>query len=67
MSIVATRAPASAPPTHRTGFGAAVAAVAFAWAGVVVLAHAWLRTGRLPAALPVFTTLADAALVTAAV
>ena len=48
-------------------YRASVAAVAFAWAGVVVLAHAGLRPGRLPVALPIFTTLADAALVTALV
>jgi hypothetical protein len=52
-------------PAYSSEYRAAVAAVAFAWAGVVVLTHALLRTGRLPAALPVFTTLADAALVTA--
>ena len=32
---------------------------------MVVVAHAWLRAGRLPPALPALTTLADAALVTA--
>lgn len=48
-------------------YRASVAAVAFAWAGVVVIAHALLRSDRLPAGLPVFTTLADAALVTALV
>jgi hypothetical protein len=48
-------------------YRAAVAAVVFAWAGVVVLAHAWLRRDRLPPALPILTTLADAVLVTALV
>src|SRR5205807_5572172 len=54
-------------PAYSPEYRASVAAVAFAWAGVVVLAHAGLRAGRLPAALPIFTTLADAALVTALV
>jgi hypothetical protein len=54
-------------PAYSPEYRSSVAAVAFAWAGVVVVAHAGLRRGRLPAALPVFTTLADAALVTALV
>ena len=54
-------------PAYTPEYRASVAAVAFAWAGVVVLAHAWLRGGALPAMLPVVTTLADAALVTALV
>jgi hypothetical protein len=54
-------------PAYTPNYRADVAAVAFAWAGVVVVAHAGLRSGRLPTGLPVFTTLADAALVTALV
>ncbi len=54
-------------PAYSPDYRASVAAVAFAWAGVIVLAHAWLRRRRLPPALPVLTTLADAALVTALV
>jgi hypothetical protein len=51
-------------PAYTPEYRAAVAAIAFAWAGVVVLAYAGLQSGRLPAALPVFTMLADAVLVT---
>jgi hypothetical protein len=54
-------------PAYTPEYRAAVAATVFAWAGVVVLDHALLRSGRMPVALPVFTTLADAALVTALV
>jgi hypothetical protein len=54
-------------PAYTPDYRAAVAAVAFGWAGVVVVAHAWLRRGQTPAVLPVLTTLADAALVTALV
>jgi hypothetical protein len=54
-------------PAYTPDYRAAVAALALAWAGVVVLVHAWLRAGRLPPALPYLATLADAALVTALV
>jgi hypothetical protein len=51
-------------PAYTPEYRAAVAATAFAWAGVVVIAYAGLRSGRLLVGLPIFTTLADAALVT---
>jgi hypothetical protein len=54
-------------PTYTSAYRAAVTAVALTWAWVVVLAHLWLRQGRLPPALPYGTTLADATLVTALV
>jgi hypothetical protein len=54
-------------PAYTPQYRTAVTAVVFAWAGVVVLAYAWLRTGRLPVGLPTFTTLADAVLTTALV
>jgi hypothetical protein len=41
--------------------------VAFAWAGVVVVVYSLLRAGKMPAMLPILTTLADTILVTTVV
>lgn len=54
-------------PSYTPGYRGSVTAVVLGWAGVIVIAYASLRAGRLPTGLPYLTSLADAALVTALV
>jgi hypothetical protein len=54
-------------PSYTPEYRASVAAVAVGWAGVIAIAYAVLRQGRMPPALPYLTAVADAALVAAVV
>jgi len=49
-------------PTYTPAYRTSVTAVVVGWAGVILIAYAILRPGRLPPALPYFTVAADAVL-----